>query len=52
MQDDVDEVDTCELLHRVRRGVKPIGTVLIKVQDKRYATDRAVLGAARGFGLR
>ena len=52
VQDDLHDVDTCELLHRVRRGVKPMGTILIKVQDKRYATDRAVLGAARGFGLR
>lgn len=52
VQDDVTPVDSCELLHRVRRGVKPVATVLIKLQEIRYATDRAVLGAAKGFGLR
>lgn len=47
-----DDGDSVELLHRVRLGVKPIGTLLVKVQDIRFATDRAVAGAAKGFGLR
>jgi hypothetical protein len=46
-----DGGDSVELLHRVRRGVKPIGTVLVKLQDVRFATDRAAVGAIKGFGL-
>ena len=50
--DDVEGGDSVELLHRVRRGVKPVGTILIKLQDVRFATDRAIVGSSQAFGLR
>jgi hypothetical protein len=46
-----DGGDSVEILHRVRRGLKPVGTVLVKLQDVRYSTDRAAVGAIKGFGL-
>jgi hypothetical protein len=46
-----DGGDSVEILHRVRRGVKPVGTVLVKLQDVRFATDRAAVGAIKAFGL-
>lgn len=52
VNDDKEGGDSVELLHRVRRGVKPVGTLLVKLQEVRFATDRAVVGAAQGFGLR
>jgi len=52
VNDEVEGGDSVELLHRVRKGLKPVGTLLIKRQEMRFATDRAIVGASRGFGLR
>lgn len=50
--DDKEPGDACELLHRVRRGVKPVATLVVRVKQDHFASEAQVLGAARGLGLR
>lgn len=43
--------DPAELMHRVRRGVKPMATFVIRRAGRALSSLRAVRGAAVGFGL-
>jgi hypothetical protein len=43
--------EPAELMHRVRRGVKPMATFLLKKQKQCYLSARSVRGATRAFGL-
>jgi hypothetical protein len=52
--DDTDDGydDPVELVQRIRMGVKPMGTVLLRTQKENRVTERALLGAAAAFGLK
>lgn len=43
--------DPAELMHRVRRGVKPMATFVIRRAGRTFSTLRAVRGAAVALGL-
>jgi hypothetical protein len=52
--DDPTEGKCCpvDLVQRVRMGVKPIATFLLRCQGKHQLTERALLGAVKAFGLK
>jgi len=53
-QDDTDDGydDPVELVQRVRMGVKPMGTTLLKTLKENRVTERSLKGAIEAFGLK
>ena len=52
--DDTDDGydDPVELVQRVRMGVKPMGTILLKSQKENRVTERSMTGAVKAMGLK
>ena len=51
-RDDDGVVDPIALLDRIRRGVKPMGTLLIRRQREFFMTQTSVMTAASKMGMR
>ena len=52
--DDTDDGydDPVELVQRIRMGVKPMGTVLLKTQKENRVTERSLIGAVQALNLK
>lgn len=51
-RDDDGNPDALGVLHRVRRGLKPMGTVLVRRQREFFMTQTSVVMAAQRMGMR
>jgi hypothetical protein len=49
---DDPKADPTELVHRVRKGLKPMGTLVIKNNEKIYLTVRSVRETAKALNMR